>query len=568
MLGEPTGGWEETLPTGSFEDKPMTLQTEFSSVRVGSPPSPPAALRAWNRAIETFDTWRVAADFSDAERGWMGARVVVRVAGQVVGRGSAVRTDEQLSVVAAALAACLRDIERRSPFDRDEDLSAKLSELVRAGRVELEIAGGLAPLDDEAVEHPDTLLSPGLDGVAVRLGDRLDLIGSGELLATTRTPSQGYADLLSRLTGEPGLALEPVPKVAAERGAVFYRFRSAHLAQLGFERTPRFLQRGGDVVEAGTLDRRELEQFAEGLAAYIIDEIAGRANAAEAASQPDAWLAVVALAHVSSSLPEPVRGRAASAVGSWLELARLSPPRSEDALALASAVAYRSGQPAAWARRAMEQFAETPPDGASPREALRVWALTQAGAETGEHAGARLDALLAATPDGALVSLMPFAGWACLDIVGEDERSTAWLERLISERLLLWGHQLRPGSVDFESRDLVGGVVFTAGGARLPTWHTARPVAFAASALRDPRLTPEDERVGELSRVMSSLRVLRQLAVDAGSFSALQWGASGWGVRASLWDAEQPLAASALTLIAVSETLETVRSWGANRPAE
>jgi len=168
---------------------------------------------------------------------------------------------------------------------------------------------------------------------------------------------------------------------------------------------------------------------------------------------------------------------------------------------------------------------------------------------------------MASTPPDELAGLLPFAGWACL---AARDPEPGWFDRLRAARARVWERQIGPGRVGFEARDLIGGIVPRSAGPLLPTWRTARPVAFAASALGDARMTPADERLGELARVMRSLRFLRQLAVDADAFSALAWGASGWGIRSALWDAEQPLTGSALTLIALAETLSSIDAWDAD----
>jgi hypothetical protein len=63
----------------------------------------------------------------------------------------------------------------------------------------------------------------------------------------------------------------------------------------------------------------------------------------------------------------------------------------------------------------------------------------------------------------------------------------------------------------------------------------------------------------ELSRLLSGLRFLRQLTLDDENL----WGVTSpeeaeWGVRAALWDQRQPIDASSLTLLAVSETVASL----------
>jgi len=83
---------------------------------------------------------------------------------------------------------------------------------------------------------------------------------------------------------------------------------------------------------------------------------------------------------------------------------------------------------------------------------------------------------------------------------------------------------------------------------------------MAAAMLGDPALTPEGERPRELARLLPTLRFLRQLS--AGEAESRLYPnperASG-AVRLALWDQRQPPEATAMTLIAVTETVRATR---------
>ncbi len=83
---------------------------------------------------------------------------------------------------------------------------------------------------------------------------------------------------------------------------------------------------------------------------------------------------------------------------------------------------------------------------------------------------------------------------------------------------------------------------------------------MAAAMLGVPGLTPANERPGELARLLPTLRFLRQLSVEEGEarlYPNPQRAMSG--VRLALWDHRQPIEATAMTLLAVTDTLEAAR---------
>jgi hypothetical protein len=190
--------------------------------------------------------------------------------------------------------------------------------------------------------------------------------------------------------------------------------------------------------------------------------------------------------------------------------------------------------------------------------------------------------------DGALASAMPALGWAAMEVAAarkqerETKRHFSWARN--SERRPIpveiddipaaialrrmrdqcWAHQLSIIDAGEDAMDMVGGIVFTSGlgdgrSNPYPTWQCARPLAFIATMLRDPRLTEPHERAGELVRLMQAMRFLRQLQVDE---------ASAWmypepklaigGIRAATWDNSLPVDAASMTLLCVVEMLKSL----------
>ncbi len=87
-----------------------------------------------------------------------------------------------------------------------------------------------------------------------------------------------------------------------------------------------------------------------------------------------------------------------------------------------------------------------------------------------------------------------------------------------------------------------------------------------ATMMGDARLTDAEEELREITRVLASLRFLRQLAAD----EDVVWASAApreamWGVRAALWDQRQTPEATAMTLLAICETLDSLDAIGTRR---
>jgi hypothetical protein len=68
--------------------------------------------------------------------------------------------------------------------------------------------------------------------------------------------------------------------------------------------------------------------------------------------------------------------------------------------------------------------------------------------------------------------------------------------------------------------------------------------------------------------MLPGLRFLRQLAIDdASAFACPQPDRAMWGVRAAPWDWRQPIESSAMTLLAVSEAIESLEAIAARAAA-
>jgi hypothetical protein len=169
-----------------------------------------------------------------------------------------------------------------------------------------------------------------------------------------------------------------------------------------------------------------------------------------------------------------------------------------------------------------------------------------------------------------LPAQLPWIGFAEIELSamsGDGEIPSAIALR--DARELIWRNQLTPADAGAENADLIGGIVFTQARNPLPSWHSARAIAFPAAMLGDERLTDADELGAEIMRLVSALRFIKQLTVDeyAAAMHVDPRGTIG-GVRSALWDARMPPSASAMSLIAVTEMIRSLDALAAGRGAD
>jgi hypothetical protein len=169
-----------------------------------------------------------------------------------------------------------------------------------------------------------------------------------------------------------------------------------------------------------------------------------------------------------------------------------------------------------------------------------------------------LDATYLQTPPDQLDAQLPWLGWAELALAPFGDVPGA--EGLRAMRDSVWHDQFMPADAHPGDEDLVGGIVLTTGGITpLPSWHTARRVAFLATMLGDERITPPADRSREIMRLIRSIRFLRQLEVDdaVGHLCRAPERAKG-GIRSALWDQQMPIDATSFSLLCVTEMLRSL----------
>ncbi len=559
-------------------------------------PSPAEAIAAY-RAV---DAWLTAggppAEPVRADPASLHAAcVTIRFEGRVVGRGLSFDGDGA-DLWRAAQRACEAAAETLRGTGALGGQRARLA-------LDVELGGAPVPLVGETDVDLLSQINPGIDGIAVRAGEREGLTFPGQMLASGWTPAQGLMHAIAPLD------LPPLDfqSLRNRYGLVVYRFSTEHLAQARAGMEPVFLERGTRGVSIAELTGARIARAADDAASFLMrlewpgpeahgirgdyDPIAGvfgEAIAPPASQAIGAW----ALAVYSSS-PGVDAANASRALrvsrrilADFTEVTEFETDPAGDAGALALwLVALRQSGGvdgfSADRRGAVEAFARSTVDrlmalSATPDEreglaptarALIALALAGAASDGDGPAGARERAqelarwLYVETDPGDLVSLMPWLGLASVELAGEGDISAQ--AALREMRSLVWRFTIPAVGADAGTADLIGGVVFTAGRTPLPSWQTLRPLAFLAVMAGDPRLTDASERGEAWTRLAESLRFAVQLQVDeaCGHMMVRPELAVG-AVRLAPWDQRCSVGATALALVSFCGAAESAGRAG------
>lgn len=582
------------------------------------PPAPADVMAAYRTLRKWLDSWAVPAAPPDGPAALApapGAAVVLRFQSQTVGRGSDIlasgaAVDRESSVQRTAWRAFLAafsEADRRMPGPRDATRPQALREAGRDVLVSLELAGEPTPIEPLTFAELDAAVAPAIEGVAVRLGNRIEAAFPSSMLLTNATPSAAARALVAKITGSPEVALLEAKDLREKNKIAFLRFRVSHLAQPLAGEEPRFVTRGGRIVEVGQLDTARLRTMADAMAGALramlperdaplgirgtyrpwtgdweadfapphqqaLAALALRRYARAAWAAPDASAAAADAAdrilhelddaELSETPPWTRAGAAAVAVLALLEPAPLPRPGTPER-ELSPAHRHLLSECSARVRKAWMGREFEP--GLSPPEQAAVAAAWVRLAPTGPEARAEplRKCFRDATP-AALVGLMPLAGWAEIEAAAPGQAPAAAVA-LRQMRTQLWVSQLKSESAGPERADMVGGLTIGGPGS-LPTWEGLRPLAAMATMLRVKTLTPRDEVGGEVTRLLLAARALRQLQADEN----LAWmyaspeRAMG-AVRSAVWDQSMPPDATSMGLLMTVELLESLEAIAGGR---
>ena len=556
------------------------------------PPDAAATLRAYS-AVESFIRGTSPAVDPKGLPAVYGCSVVLRLAGEVVGRGSSIGgPGAQVGTdwISAAAGAAWAEAEHRLPASRTGEAGALMLKEMRQGLlVSLELAGPLMRINGKVYGDFDATLQPGLDGVLASMDGKIGAVFPGAAAAVNVLPSQSaqraVAMAATAARGEAGggatVALTEPAELEKKHGVTLYRFRTAHVAQWRADKGPELLYRGQKLV-----DQQDVDGVAE--LWHIADRLAGHlANRADAALEQ-----TVAL---STGISEPAADRVLVAAATKFALDRYLRVRGETELAAAvrarvarweatlGEFAASVSTPAADAglllgnntlppeavKRLRESSARTD---TRPEQSLIAYALVAArppvaGWPAAGDEGRRLTRqILSQSTPGGLATHMPWIGWSELELRTRDAaKSVPSAPALREMRTLIWKHQLQAVDAGPDGQDMVGGIVVPGSQSPLPTWQTARLVAFLGTMLGEPELTTPQERPAEVVRLLAAARFLRQLQVD----DALGWmcrdaAAVKGSLRNATWDQRTQEDATAMALLAVLEIVQGIEKASAN----
>lgn len=543
-------------------------------------------------AYRAVDAWvREGGAPSDAQPidppGTEGASITLRLGGQVIGRGASMSKGGD-AIWSAARQAWVQAVETL-PVEHDALRAERVKEVLPRVTIDLELAGRLTPLLGETEAAIGAQVSPGIEGLAARVGERMEALFPGMMLSTNTTPEEAVRIAAGKL----GLPPLPLRDLATKHRLTLYRFPARHLAQTKPLAEPVFLYRGGRVVGAGEITGLALRQASAAIARHLMShdwpgaerhgmtgDYLPLVDRFQPMIAPPLEQGAVALALTRfASVPGMARADADKALRFasriLTQLAQVTPDETDplaDPLAAAMWLAAFSTDPSGKAAVPVE-FAESarrqvltcweggnwsvkaPPAG----RGLIAYALAlDAADESPEVASAMVRTLFRDTDRSRLVSEMPWLGWAELATTGPDQPVPA-TDALLEMRRTLWDFQLSSRDLGQNEADMLGGIVFTRGRNPIPTWHTLRPLAFVATMLGDRRLTPDPDVVPELAHLRPSLRFAIQLQLEETLGHMAREPARGTGgVRPALWDQTASLEASSMALLTLCETLHAM----------
>jgi len=561
-------------------------------------PTPAEALAAY----QTVDAWVRAAAIPGAERpidlpASTAVSVTLRRGGRVIGRGTSVMAPATPpEALRNAAGQAWVEASERLITENDALRDQRLRESAAVLTIDLELAGRWTPIGGDTFVEAAAEVTPGIDGIGARVGDRLVSVFPGAMLSANREPSQAI------LSAAGALDLPPLPlkQLRDNHGLVVYRFPVTRLAQTNPDSPPIFLFRGGRVTPISAVSAASMRTFADRLATNMLgrhwpgeqpmglmDTIRpwiGDYEEPVIASPRSQALAALALTRWASLKENPAAQHAAVAA-LLQELAELGPEEDNAANDIASAAmtlyaineAQRAG---VWGgppplrltrlrsvcRDRVESVMNDQRSVGAPVLALVACAAASDGVIDRSATEQLVRALLRGAAPQELPALSPWVGWAELALHA-DGSSVPSAIALREHRSILWRHQIDGAGAGAAQPDLVGGIVFTAARHPEPSWQTARALALVATMLGDDRLTNDDERLPEVVRLTRAVRFLMELTMDGTDVSlvpASKQTAVG-AVRNSLTDMRAPLDATSMTLLTVCEAIKAFEQAGSGR---
>lgn len=601
----------------------MAQSSASSQLAISNQPSLECAISAFLKGrqwIDTFTTPAIEAPAAQlalpdcsgiylALRGG-GGRIVSDVAEFAHARPGNSTNDPQLlrRAVGRALSSALSDSAIQNlPAELRQSVGGDLS-------VELELAGPLRPLLARNTEQVVDQFEPGMQGLAMRRGQRLSLLFPAQMRRAGS--SDNVEGAIARLAAEVGLTAAPLEQLLKKDALTLYRFDTIHLVQDSPSASPRPTHRGLRVIGIEEVNAVSTAHFADAIAQHLMHQrwtgeqplgLRGDYDPLREISVPliapprDQALAALALLRYAEApgVNSKLSGSAQGAAAQLLHLLANVLPTEDDPYTDAAscamivcavselAVGERDEPITAMLERALDPLnrlvslddtainAELGGLSATERGMIAL-ALVRACVINPHAANCDLtrryiDMLWNTSDEQAIVAHLPWLGWAELELsalAGTPSERSSEIQRV---RLALWTQQVKSSTPTYAVGgldtiawlDLVGGFRLSAGSKAhidRPTSQSARPAALLATLLRNEQFTPPAMRSTALQSHRLTMRYLMQLQITEDDAWFLRNSAAAiGGIRRSTWEISQPNAASALALITAAESLHALK---------
>ena len=515
--------------------------------------------------------------------------VVLRLDGRVVGE-SWRRAGDAQAVRSALQEALDRAQNHRSILALPEDLRALLG---RRLSLEMDFAGDPVPLVGDRMDLLALRVEPCLQALGIRNGDRWVVAMPSLVQAHDQGGVMNYLALT--MAREVGLDPAASKDLKLPDGAAMYRMSTRRLAQRSPDAPPFESVRGKPLVPIASIHAEAARTMADELAQHLLarwpttdglpPEAAQTVQALgpRAAYRPllDEWprpdsppadqaLAALAMAEYAgqSWAAENARGAARRfAIDTIASLRNVQTPEADPMADMAACAAILRAADAldrqdrgwtdqggrAWLRSVRQALQAMPP-GSAPTAALACAAL---GADAGD---ALRDA--AWKPESAERVVMSSAWMLADDRTPPPDAAKAWAAALVP----LAETQFAASVDGAAAPDLDGG--WSSGATQpWPTAQSSRAALGLATALQRSDIMSPDQRAQAVRTLRGALRFLRQLQFDADACHACRAPRRALGgLRASAWEGDEPLAASAYALLAAMRAADSLGSASVGAP--
>ncbi len=549
----------------------------------------------WVRQWEVDDTWKG----DEPVQLHSCISVTLRLDGQVIGRGQVVvrstdsgpwSIDQAARMAIAQARAWVRKITDSEPSDQ------AWSSLASRVMLSVELADRMVPMGESSLALPSLGLSPGIDGLVMRLGERVEVMTPDEMASLGFDFEKSAYAMAVKLSGDGAMGLSTIQELL-DRGYTFARFTPIWIAQPGPSLGGVFIDRGSRMIDESSVGTRSIRDMGKRIAGYLVAQrwpgaerygmtgtrsvVSGRASP-EVSPVYEQALVATALIRFGDLGTTPIHTESKEQALKLLrDLAAVEPGEPEpdgsglDAAACVIALSFLDRSIIAGDEglqlllnncvealdglyEPTNGFADSLPVAA---RGLVVWAMVLNQDPDADDA-VRM-AFREAEP-GELVSLMPFLGWAEIELAQDLDRVPAD-GALNQMRSRIWDHQLVGSDLQWQDRDFGGAIVFTKGSSVLPSSDNLRPIAIVCSMLGDSRLTPgtiADPSVAiEIGRVAKAMRFVDQLVMNQSSaFLSRSPKLCVGGVRGSLWDWRVSPVSSAIALMAAVEFEHSIKA--------